>query len=1077
MSRLVVGLDVGIASVGWSVVDIDNMHVKESGVRLFEERSAEENSKRRSYRSSRRLIRRRTHRIERIKNILENEGIIDSEFSYLQNPYEIRVKGLKQELSKSELATAILHIAKRRGVDGDWTVSDDENKAKEQESLKGILGENKSQLKGKYICEIQLNRLESDVDKVRDYKNNFRTEDYILELKQIFKNQTIPIETQEKIINIISSRREYFEGPGGPNSPTIYGRYLKKDSEPIDLIEKMRGKCKFDGKPRAPKNSYSACMFNLLNDLNNVTYNGEKLTKAFKEKIIKEYVHKIGGITPDKLRKELGAKNISEIYGLRIDKNNKPLLSEFPLLKQIFSLIKDGRISDKIIKDIIDNTDLVIKDKCSLDIISEILTNKKGFEERKRTIKETNYLNYLSNNEIEEISNISKISGFHNLSLDIISDLIPDLLISNQNQIELLTQNKYFEIINKNYDSNNIPYNNESILSPVAKRSQQEAIKVLNAIRKKYSDIDSIVIEMARENNSEEYKDKIRKRQKYQEDLNKMAKEIVNKEISESLKIKLKLYKEQDGKTAYENFSIDLNVLINEPKAYEVDHIIPLSISFDNSLNNKVLVTSGENQRKGQKTPYQYMTANGIDYGSFRDRVLENNNYSIRKKQNLLNEKDIDRFELKKEFINRNLVDTRYATKELLNNIKEYFKYNNINTKVYNINGVVTGWFRNKTNINKDREKDSSHHAIDASIIAVLGKTKLLNSAFKIQNDEEFDRIVTLSDDKQMFESNIIEFIDNLNELKPKYSHKVDRKFNKGLSDETIYSTREYNEKEFVIRKIKDIYGQYKDVERILNFFRDGTAKEKLLIGINEEMINQKDKDNGAKTIYKQLYDIYNNEIKNLSIIEKNIYYSKNKINPFLKYKEEHGPIRKFSKDGNGPVVKSIKYIDGQVGDNVADISHKYKKSNRRVIKMQQTPFRIDIYQSKSGERKLLILNQSDLLFEKNKTYISKQLYDNKKEKYNVVEEDDFLFSLYKNDIIKTDLGFIRYAGVKSASSKSLYYKTIDGSSVMDENCIKIRRPNFNINKQNIFEKYHTDILGNFYKNQKESCKLENIVL
>lgn len=136
MSKLVLGLDVGIASVGWGIIDYETNKIIASGVRLFSERDKKQNETRRNSRSSRRLIRRREHRLERIKKILFEDKIITENFIPLENPYEIRVKGLNNKLSNEELATAILHIAKRRGVSGNWTVEESKKAAAEEESLK-----------------------------------------------------------------------------------------------------------------------------------------------------------------------------------------------------------------------------------------------------------------------------------------------------------------------------------------------------------------------------------------------------------------------------------------------------------------------------------------------------------------------------------------------------------------------------------------------------------------------------------------------------------------------------------------------------------------------------------------------------------------------------------------------------------------------------------------------------------------------------------------------------------------------------------------------------------------------------
>ncbi|UTY39233.1 hypothetical protein NMU03_17080 [Allocoprobacillus halotolerans] len=45
MGRLVLGLDIGITSVGYGVIDIDNNRFVDYGVRLFKEGTAAENEK------------------------------------------------------------------------------------------------------------------------------------------------------------------------------------------------------------------------------------------------------------------------------------------------------------------------------------------------------------------------------------------------------------------------------------------------------------------------------------------------------------------------------------------------------------------------------------------------------------------------------------------------------------------------------------------------------------------------------------------------------------------------------------------------------------------------------------------------------------------------------------------------------------------------------------------------------------------------------------------------------------------------------------------------------------------------
>lgn len=242
MGRLALGIDEGITSVGYGIIDLDTLEFVDYGVRLFEESTAANNKTRRTTRGHRRLISRKVTRLDDMKHLLKSLGILTDSFHPLNNVYEIRAKGLKEKLSNDELIAAILHITKRRGSTIE-TADDTEEASKETGELKEILQANSKKLAdGKFVCEVQLELLNNGKS-IRGHHNNFKTKEYIKELKEILSHQELPEEACEAIIQIVSRRRAYYEGPGGRKSPTPYGRYIEVNQrEPIDLIEKMRGK-------------------------------------------------------------------------------------------------------------------------------------------------------------------------------------------------------------------------------------------------------------------------------------------------------------------------------------------------------------------------------------------------------------------------------------------------------------------------------------------------------------------------------------------------------------------------------------------------------------------------------------------------------------------------------------------------------------------------------------------------------------------------------------------------------------------------------------------------------------------
>lgn len=157
-----IGLDIGIASVGWAVLENDShdepFRIIDLGVRIFD---APDNSgellsaKRREARSTRRRTRRRGHRLERIKKLFETEGLIDiEEFETrykkagLPDVYRLRYEGLDRVLTDDELAQVLLHIAKHRGFKSNSKAEETENdsdatKKKEIGAIKESISANK----------------------------------------------------------------------------------------------------------------------------------------------------------------------------------------------------------------------------------------------------------------------------------------------------------------------------------------------------------------------------------------------------------------------------------------------------------------------------------------------------------------------------------------------------------------------------------------------------------------------------------------------------------------------------------------------------------------------------------------------------------------------------------------------------------------------------------------------------------------------------------------------------------------------------------------------------------------------
>lgn len=124
-----------------------------------------------------------------------------------------------------------------------------------------------------------------------------------------------------------------------------------------------------------------------------------------------------------------------------------------------------------------------LEDYEMLDEIIEIVTKKKGIDERKDALKELKW--DLSDDIINSLSEVTGIVGYHSLSLKAIRELDSELYKTSLNQMQLLHELKMFDKNRPSYKGKkNIVADPEAILSPVAKRAQNETFKVINALRK-----------------------------------------------------------------------------------------------------------------------------------------------------------------------------------------------------------------------------------------------------------------------------------------------------------------------------------------------------------------------------------------------------------------------------------------------------------------------------------------------------------------------------------------------------------------------------------------------------------------
>ncbi len=165
------------------------------------------------------------------------------------------------------------------------------------------------------------------------------------------------------------------------------------------------------------------------------------------------------------------------------------------------------------------------------------------------------------------------------------------------------------------------------------------------------------------------------------------------------------LWLEQGYISPYTGKPIPLSKLFTHE--YQIEHIIPQSRYFDNSLTNKIICESSVNEDKDNKTAYEYLKNKGgnvinghqllglLEYEAHVNKYFKNNRQKLK---NLLSE------DIPEGFINRQMNDSRYISKlvkGLLSNIvREEGEQEATSKNLIPVTGAVTSKLKNDWGLN-----------------------------------------------------------------------------------------------------------------------------------------------------------------------------------------------------------------------------------------------------------------------------------------------------------------------------------------------------------------------------------------
>ena len=1052
------GLDLGITSVGWAVLDLEKKRIGDLGVRLF---TGAENSKdgaslaapRREARSARRRIRRKKQRMSDIRGLIVSSNILTQKEEneifirpHLSTPWELRAGGLDRILSPEEWTRVLIHIAKHRGFKSNRTISSEEKSIKTTEDGKAKEGmknnsdilENGNDGKGyrtvgemiQYDPKFEAHKR----NKAGDYSNTVTRDELEKEIKMLFDcqrnfgNQFAPAQIEEKYLEIFARQLPFSSG---------------------EIIEKMTGFCTLEPScKRAPKASWTAERFVLISKILNmrVRVDGKKMELSLdKMQIIQNLAYKNTKLTYKQIRKALdpeGSWTFENLPSPRTtgDKKTDPEETIFAELKAYHSFRR--AISDSLGKDYWEN--LIGTTPTMLDTLAYALTFRKTDSE---------IINYLKEYKVEpDLINAVftlNFSGVVNLSIKAMSNLIPLMEIGKRYD-EACVLAGYCHYNPKGETARSLVLslpNHEEIRNPVVFRAVTQTRKVVNAIVRKYGAPVSVQIELARDLSRP-----MDERRKIKND------QLENKNQRERMSLdyenlygyrpngaqleKYRLWKEQEGFCPYtgEYIHPDKAFVGTDGNYAEVDHIIPYSRSFDDSLTNKVLVIGSANRNKRNQTPYEYFGKESAAWENFVaivDTHVKNKKRAERLKRKDFDDQDSD------EMKERNLSDTRYITRYVANWIEQNLMFSDpeIKKPVTRLNGRATATLRRHWGINalKDRQASDLHHALDACVIAAA-------SPSMIKAISDYSRKREMS---QLREESPEGKKTRLIEPWPRFRKEVEARLS---CDPTVMI------REFGLTNYTD-----EELEKLKPIFISRKPERKASGAAHQETIRSVKYIEEGKTAVKtdlskiKLADLENMVGKERDIALYNALKTRLKEygpDPKKAFKEE---FRKPTKDGSpGPIVRSIKILSA--GITGVRVCHGIASNGGMV--------RVDVY-TKNGKYYLIPYYVDDIA---NKRIRNRAIVASKDETdWQIIDSNySFIFSLFKNDLVrvldskgKEILGY--YSGCHSGTG-AINIISDSGHPIWEGVGVKTAK---------LFEKYQVEVLGDYHKVKKEKPPYE----
>ena len=825
--RYRLALDLGSTSLGWSMVRLkeeEPVAVIKAGVRIFSDgRNPKDGSSLAVTRRMARAMRRRRDRLLKRKNrmmaTLLHHGFFPAEPAERRalerlNPYELRAKGLDAQLTPAEFARALFHINQRRGFKSNRKTDKKDN---DSGALKTAIGALRQQLeasgadgKARTVGELLWRRMK-DGSGVRARYRERRVEKEDGKTR-IDKSYDLYIDRAmiEAEFDALWASQTRFNTAQFNEAARSALKDCLLHQRPLKPVKP--GRCTLlPDQERAPLALPSQQRFRIYQEVNHLRILGANLADTPLTRVQRDAV-------VDALERN-GKRSFKQIVALL----KLPGDTQFNLDDAKRQELK-GNATSALLgkKDFFGPAWFDFRAERQDAIVMRLLT-----EESEAALVDWLQTEFkLDEAHAQTIANASLPEGYGSLSAQALVRILPAL------QSDVITYDKAVLLAGFDHHSHishaattgeilpQLPYYGEylerhvgfgsgdlndppekrfgKISNPTVHIGLNQTRTVVNGLIKRYGHPSEVIVEVARDlKQSQEQRKEEHQRQADNQKRNDRLRadaaailHIAPERVRHTDIQKLILWEElsrdiADRRCPYSGVQISAAMVLSDE--VEIEHILPFSVTLDDSLNNKTVAMRRANRVKGNRTPFE-ARADFEQQGWNYDAILARAEHMPRNKRYRFAEDGHQKWLREdQDFLARALNDTRHLSRVA----REYLSLICPQaTRV--IPGQMTAMLRAKFGLNdilglsgEKNRNDHRHHAVDACVIAVTdqGLLQRFAKASASARERQLDRLVeNMPLPWESYREHVARAIGNI-----WVSHKPDHGHEAGFADETTY--------------------------------------------------------------------------------------------------------------------------------------------------------------------------------------------------------------------------------------------------------------------------------------------------